>query len=232
MVEGPKLVDQALSEGVVEEIYGKVERYSGSHVPVYDLSESVLQSALSTVSSQGVAAIARQRTVSLGDIGPAGGPVIVLAGVSDPGNAGTLLRAAEAVGAPAVLFCDGAVDPFSPKCVRASAGSIFRVPIVRGVDSVRSLELLRARGFRRIGTSAHAGEPYHHADLGGSLALVLGGEASGVPAGVRAEIDVWLRIPMAGRIESLNVAMAGTVILFEAARQRMLAGGVASEGTS
>lgn len=232
MVEGPKLVDEALSEGLVEEIYGKVERYSRAQVPLYDLSEAVLESALSTVSSQGVAAIARQRVVALEEIDALAGPVLVLSGVGDPGNAGTLLRSAEAVGAPAVLFCDGAVDPFSPKCVRASAGSIFRVPIVRGVESVQSLQFLRARGCRLIGTAARLGDPYHGADLGGALALVLGSEAHGVPAAVQDEIDFFVRIPMAGRVESLNVAMAGTVILFEAARQRAFAALIAQEASS
>jgi TrmH family RNA methyltransferase len=218
VVEGPKLVEQALDDGWVESTFAEpalASHYQGALV----VADGVLDQVLDTVTAQGVAAIARQRTTEVQDV-ELEGPLVVLAGVSDPGNAGTLLRTAEAVGASAVLFCDGAVDPFSPKCVRASAGSIFRVPVVSGGGSVQTLEQLGARGVRRVGTSAHLGQPYHRADLTGPLALVLGNEAHGFSDDVAAHLDALVHIPMSGRIESLNVAMAGSVVLFEAARQR------------
>ena len=218
VVEGPKLVEQALDGGWIEAMFASpahAPRYSGAHV----LADDLLDRVLDTVTSQGVAAIAKQRTVSLDDV-PLDGPILVLAGVSDPGNAGTLLRIAEGVGAAAVLFSAGGVDPFSPKCVRSSAGSIFRVPVVSGGVLVETLEQLGARGVRRVGTSAGAGEPYHQADLTGPIALVLGNEAHGLAPEAEPLVDGFVHIPMVGRTESLNVAMAGSVILFECLRQR------------
>jgi TrmH family RNA methyltransferase len=218
VVEGPKLVEQALHDGSVDALFAsaaQASRFSEAHV----VADGVLDRVLDAVTSQGVAAIARQRTVGLADV-PLDGPLVVLAGVSDPGNAGTLLRIAEAVGAAAVLFFAGGVDPFSPKCVRSSAGSIFRVPVVTGGVLVETLEQLGASGVRRVGTTAGAGEPYHQADLTGPIALVLGNESHGLPAEADAHLDGYVHIPMVGHTESLNVAMAGSVILFEALRQR------------
>jgi TrmH family RNA methyltransferase len=218
VVEGPKLVDQALDAGWVEATFASrthASRYPGAHV----VADGVLDRVLDTVTSQGVAAIARQRTVSLGDLSLER-PLLVLAGVSDPGNAGTLVRCAEAAGAAAVLFSDGGVDPFSPKCVRSSAGSIFRVPVVSGGMLGETLEQLGARGVRRVGTRAGAGESYDRAVLTGPLALVLGSEAHGLPQDTEPLLDAYVHIPMTGRVESLNVAMVGSVLLFESMRQR------------
>jgi TrmH family RNA methyltransferase len=218
VVEGPKLVEQALQDGSVDSLFAsaaQASRFPGAHI----VADGVLDRVLDAVTSQGVAAIAGQRTVGLADVS-LDGPLVVLAGVSDPGNAGTLLRIGEAVGAAAVLFFAGGVDPFSPKCVRSSAGSIFRVPVVTGGVLVETLEQLGASGVRRVGSSSGAGEAYHQADLSGPIALVLGNESHGLPAEADAHLDSYVHIPMVGRTESLNVAMAGSVILFESLRQR------------
>src|SRR5207244_4335229 len=142
-------------------------------------------------------------------------PVLVLCEVSDPGNAGTLVRMAEASGVGAILFSDGSVDPFAPKCVRASAGSIFHVAVVSGGSPVQVLEAIGGRGVQRLGTDAHRGKPYDEADLREPFALVLGNEAHGLPAAVADQLDAWVHIPMVGDVESLNVAMAGSIICFE-----------------
>src|SRR5690606_19426236 len=147
----------------------------------------------------------------------AAGPLaLVLVGVSDPGNAGTLLRSAEAAGGGAVLFCDGAVDPYGPKCVRSSAGSLFRLAVTREATSGAALAAAAAAGLRRVGTLARGAPPYDAVDLAGPVALVLGSEAHGLPAAVAAVVDENVTIPMAGATESLNVGMAGTVLCFEA----------------
>jgi TrmH family RNA methyltransferase len=171
---------------------------------------------------QGVVALAKMPTLTVDDAleQASDAPVLVLCGVSDPGNAGTLVRIAEAAGVGAVLFCDGSVDPFAPKCVRASAGSIFHVPVVSGGNPVHVLEAIGGRGGHRLGTGARRGKPYDETDLTGPFALVLGNEAHGLSPEVADHLDGWLHIPMAGDVESLNVAMAGSVICFEAARQR------------
>ena len=143
--------------------------------------------------------------------------MLALAGVADPGNAGTLVRAAEAAGAVGLCVVGEGVDPLAPKTVRSSAGSVFRLPV----------ESLSVESFRRrlIGTSstvwgavAVGGRPHTEAPLGEAPVVVLGHERHGIPE--ELGITNWLSIPMAGGPESLNVAMAGTVIVFEAARQR------------
>jgi TrmH family RNA methyltransferase len=140
--------------------------------------------------------------------------------VRDPGNAGTVLRSAEAGGADGVIFCDGSVDVYNPKTVRASAGALFHVPVVAGGDVVEVLERLGGWGMRRLAAIVHNGLDYTEADLTTAAALVLGNEAAGVPGGLEPWIDEPISIPMSGRADSLNVGMAAAVLCFEAARQR------------
>ena len=139
--------------------------------------------------------------------------VVVADGVGDPGNLGTILRSAEAAGVEAVILTPGTVDPFNPKVVRASAGAIFHVPVVTA-----SVADVRAAGLRLVGTSSHRGTPHIDADWSGRVAIVAGSEAHGVASDT--DVDDWVRIEHRGRAESLNVAMATTVICFEAARAR------------
>jgi TrmH family RNA methyltransferase len=151
------------------------------------------------------------------------GPVLVLVDVADPGNLGTLLRSAEGADCAGVACCGTTVDPFNPKVVRASAGSVFAVAIADGRagarDPVAVLEALGRAGRRRLG-AASAGEPASRLDLTAPVAFVLGNEAHGLPEALRGRLDGSIAVPMAGAGESLNVAMAGTVLAFEAARQR------------
>jgi TrmH family RNA methyltransferase len=139
---------------------------------------------------------------------------VVAAGVADPGNVGTILRSAEAAGAGAVVLTEGTVDAFNPKVVRASAGALFHVPVVGDVPAA-DLALL---GVPLLGAVAAGGRAYDEAPLDQPCALVLGSEAHGLPPGLR--LDGLVTIPHRGRAESLNVAMAATVLCFEAARRR------------
>lgn len=149
--------------------------------------------------------------------------VLLLAEVRDPGNAGTLIRSAAAAGVDAVIFSTRAVDPLSPKAVRSAAGAIFRVPLVVDVPVESSVSLLKERGFFIAATGAGARVAPEECDMTRPLGLVLGNEVSGVPAGIESLADVILGIPMPGPSESLNVAMAGSILLFEAVRQRRAA---------
>jgi len=180
-------------------------------VPVHELAPNVLERVASTESPQPVLAVfALPPAAGL----PAGCDFVVAADrLSDPGNAGTIIRSAEAAGAQAVVLTPGSVDPFNPKVVRASAGSLFRVPVVTA-----TLDTLRAAGLRVLATSSHHGEVYTDVDLTGPVAVVVGNEAHGVADD--AAVDGWVSIPQAGQAESLNVAMAATVLAFEVARQR------------
>lgn len=234
MIEGPVLVRDALVAGVAlreafvvpgaeADLVATLER---AGTVVHTVVPEVLARALDTVTPQGVAAVAARVEVSLREAvaAAAAGPLaLVLVDVNDPGNAGTLVRAGEAAGAAAVLFCGSTVDPCNPKCVRASAGALFHVPVASGGDTVTVLEALGYAGVRTAATVVQGGTPYDTADLTGPLALVLGSEAHGLPPQVLDAVDLQLSIPMAGRAESLNVAMAGAVVAFEALRQRRAA---------
>jgi TrmH family RNA methyltransferase len=140
--------------------------------------------------------------------------------VRDPGNLGAVLRVAGATAVSGVICCVGTVDPYNPKVVRASAGSLFHIPIVVSSDAPATLAALASAGFRLLGTSARGGADYAEADLRARVALVFGNEAAGLPEDVMKALDGTVSVPMYGRAESLNVAMAATVLCFEAARQR------------
>jgi TrmH family RNA methyltransferase len=149
--------------------------------------------------------------------------LVVCVDLRDPGNAGTVLRSAEAAGVDGVIFCDGSVDAYNPKTVRASAGSLFHVPVVVGGDAVEVLETISGWGVARVGADAHGGTDYTVIDLTRPTALVLGNEANGLSAPAQAALDQTVTIPMQGRSESLNVGMAAAVLCFEVARQRRAA---------
>jgi TrmH family RNA methyltransferase len=147
------------------------------------------------------------------------GLVVVLDDVNDPGNAGTIVRTAEAVGAAAVVFAGASTDPFGPKTVRASAGSAFRVPLAEGGPTLEVVTRLRDGGFTAVGTVASGGTDQRDVDLTGDVALVLGSEAHGLDRAVVAALDQRVTIPMLGAVESLNVATAAAVLGYERIRQ-------------
>lgn len=145
---------------------------------------------------------------------------LILAGVRDPGNAGTLVRSAAATGAGCVAFTEGSVDPFGPKTVRASAGALFLVPIVRGVNVGEAVTAARDGGAQVLGADARAATSLDDVDLSEPTAFVLGNEAWGFEAGLTAMLDGTVSIPMPGPTESLNVGIAGSILLFETVRRR------------
>ena len=125
---------------------------------------------------------------------------------------------AAASGVAGVIVCAGSVDPYNPKAVRASAGAVFQVPLVKAPDAAVALAAIKETGCRLLGTVAEGGTPYLDVDFGGDVGLVLGNEASGLPGELEAVLDSWVTIPMAGGTESLNVAMTAAVLCFEAMR--------------
>jgi len=188
---------------------------------VYELEPGVLARVADTVTPQPVVAIVPQVDVALSALGDAGADfLVVCVDIRDPGSAGTVLRSAEAAGAAGVICCQGSVDVFNPKTVRASAGAVFHVPVVLGGHPKEVLDRVGGWGLRRLGAAPRGGEEYSRADLAVPVALVLGNEAHGLPAEIDAALDGTITIPMAGRAESLNVGMAAAILCFEAARQR------------
>lgn len=184
---------------------------ASSNAPVEELGDGVLERVASTERPQPNLAIVRTPSTSpaLDDADF----VMVADRIADPGNLGTMFRSAEAAGVQVVVVTAGSVDPFNPKVVRASAGALFHVPI-----AAAELADVRRAGLTLVGTSSHHGDRHVVADWSGRIALVLGNEAHGLDDD--ADVDRWVRIDHRGRAESLNVAMAGTVLAFEAARQR------------
>lgn len=154
--------------------------------------------------------------------GLAGDLAVIVDGVNDPGNAGTIVRSAAAAGVSALVFIAGSVDPYGPKTVRAAAGALFSLPVITEVEVSEACRIARDRGMRVLGTAVSAPTPYYEVDLTAPIALVVGNEAWGVPEEHLGLMDEVVTIPMVGEAESLNVATATSVILFEAVRQRRL----------
>lgn len=231
VVEGPVLVGVALDAGArvvdayVDEdavarpgVAAVVERLELVIDP-WVLPAGTLERVGDAVTSQGLVAVVRRSDPAWPE--PTSTDlVLVLCEVADPGNVGTLVRAAAAAGAGAVVLTGG-VDPTSPKVVRASAGAVFGLPIVVAeVDAAETVGRLRSAGYETVATVVDGGRPYDEVDLTRPVAIVVGNEAHGLPAEVVSAASRAVTIPMAGPTESLNVAMAGTVVCFEALRQR------------
>jgi len=216
VVEGATLVAEALRAGWEVEaqfVAPGATPVDGTDAVVLHLAPHVIERVASTESPQPVMAVVRMPQRRAADLAGAS-LVVVCDRVADPGNLGTIMRSAEASGADGVVLITGSVDPYNPKVVRASAGALFHVPVV--VDG--ALPELRDLALPLVGTSSHEGTVYTAADLTTPFALVMGSEAHGIDPQI--PIDSWLTIPHQGRAESLNVAMATTVLVFEAARQR------------
>jgi RNA methyltransferase, TrmH family len=234
VVEGPRAIDAALDRGArLERVFvgpraetafpALCARLTAAGVPLLAMKEGVLEKVGSTRTPQPVLAVAPRPAIDRGVL--AGDELVVVAlALADPGNLGTLVRGAEAAGAAAILLGPGSVDAYNPKVVRASAGAIFGIPVVdaesEGWSAVEALDALGELGRQRLGATAGQGVPHTAVDFTRPTALVLGNEAHGIDAEADAHLDGHVHIPMAGPAESLNVAMAGTVLCFESARQR------------
>ncbi|MBW3668605.1 MAG: RNA methyltransferase [Actinobacteria bacterium] len=221
MVEGGKALAEAMAAGAtIEAVYVAPDAADlDIEAPLFELAAGVMERVADTVTPQPVLATVGYLDVALGAL-RTGDFLVVCVDVRDPGNLGTVLRSAEAAGAHGVVCCGGSVDLYNPKTVRASAGTLFHVPVVAGGDPVEVLERIGGWGMRRLGTAARRGAEYTSVDLTQPIAFVLGNEANGLPADVERHLDDRVTIPMAGRAESLNVGMAASVLCFEAARQR------------
>ncbi|MFN8053209.1 MAG: RNA methyltransferase [Acidimicrobiales bacterium] len=232
VVEGAVLVREAVAAGLqVEGIYvdaghgALVAEFDETGLPVFTVTAGVLASVLPAVTPQPVCAVVasgleRPAADVLAAASASGRPVLALVDLADPGNAGTLLRAAEASGCAGVVLCGIGVDPYGPKVVRASAASLFRLPFAIEPDVATLMELAASAGCPTFAAVARDGVAHLDADLGGAAVIVLGNEAHGLADDVVDMCDAGVTVTMDGPAESLNVAMAGTVLAFEAMRQR------------
>jgi TrmH family RNA methyltransferase len=232
-IEGPHLLSEAVRAGLkihcvfaaqgAEALLDRLSLPSDSEVLLFPAD--ILAGALATETPQPLAALVQvpawtwsrlldgdRKTEPL---------VLVVAGLQDPGNLGTIIRSAEAFAANGIVCLPRTVSPWNPKTMRASAGSVFRVPIVTGLTP-DSLARLRKAGLKTYSATAHAARPVHLANLAGPVALVIGNEGRGVPQDLVAQADGAVTIPCPGPVESLNAAVAASVLLYEASRQRAL----------
>lgn len=229
-VDGVHLVEEALRSGlrlralfVAQSAQARAERLLpqvGAHAELLLVPDAVFASSVPTESPQGIAALVRPRTFSLDDLLTAPSPLFVVAvGLQDPGNLGTIVRSAEAFGATAVVAAEGTVSAWNPKALRASAGSAFRVPVLR-LKISELLPRLRGANFRLAGTSSHKGTPLDEASLTGPLALLVGNEGAGLARDLLKQVDETIVIPHSSHVESLNAGIAMSILLYEASRQR------------
>jgi TrmH family RNA methyltransferase len=235
LAEGPQAVREALAvPGCVLELFHTAEpRHPDLVAAAGDRASPVTDAALAalaeTVQPQGLVAVCAQLDVTLAD-GLAHRPrlVAVCADIRDPGNAGTVLRTADAAGAGAVVFAGEAVDPYNGKAVRASAGSLFHVDVVREPDPAATVAALRRSGLRVLAADARGADDLDDladaGDLAAPTAWLFGSEAHGLPAALAELADARVRVPIHGRAESLNLAAAAAICLYASARAQRSTG--------
>jgi len=235
LAEGPQAVAEAFRCGApVTDLFVTVPARSRHHdlvaaiaaagIPVHVVSGEVMDELAQTVTPQGLLAVCGFVDIPLAEVTARGKPglVALLANVRDPGNAGTVLRTADAAGAHAVVFADASVDPYNGKCVRASAGSLFHLPVVAGAKLEDAVVTLREAGLRIVAADGRAGRPLDdpevQARLAAPTAWMFGNEAWGLPPELVALADEPVAVPIYGRAESLNLAAAAAVCLYASAR--------------
>jgi TrmH family RNA methyltransferase len=233
LLEGPRLVDEALASGVAIAEAAASPRAEARAataatlatlreraVPVRRLTESLLASLSETETTQGLVALARRPAFDEERLYDGTPLVLVAMGIQDPGNLGGLLRTAEAAGATGAYLTEGSADPLSWKALRGSMGSALRLPQVWGLPAAAVLDRLGERGIPALAATVDGETRYDSVDLATPVALLVGPEGAGLPESVARRASARLRIPLASSVESLNVGVAAGLLLFEAARQR------------
>lgn len=235
LLDGWHLLAEAVSAGMAIETVAVcgpptapeqivIDRARRAGARVVEVSTAVLN-ALSPVNTPtGVVATARQPVIDASAVlAPA--PALVLAGfgLQDPGNTGAVIRSAAAAGATGVMLDEASADPWGWKALRASMGGVFHLPVIRSRSPLSALTEWRASGVTLVAAEPRGGVPMHEMNLTGPIAVLMGGEGPGLPPEVLAVADARVTIPMAGSVESLNVAVAAALILYEARRQRSTA---------
>jgi len=239
-IEGVKLVEEAIRSGLrlravffaesARERANRLLPQISHNTETVLLPDDIFQSAVATETPQGVAALVFPLVSALEDLfRPATSPItthtnpLILgcAGLQDPGNLGTILRSAEAFGASGVLTTEGSVSTANPKVARASAGSVFRLPVIK-LSTAQVLAALEENAIRLVVTSSHKGRPIHEIDLTLPTAIFIGNEGQGVPRALLDAADEAILIPHSLKVESLNAAIAASISLYEAQRQRSM----------
>jgi TrmH family RNA methyltransferase len=224
LAEGPNLVEAALRRNLVVEVFATeaaLQRFQPllADANVHVVTERAAKALSDTVTPVGLVAVCEMPQTSLADV-LAGEPrlIAVAVEISEPGNAGTLIRVADAMGADAVVLAGHSVDPYNGKCLRSSAGSIFSIPVVSESDVGGAVSAIAYAGLRVLATTVDGEISLDDVELSGPTAWLFGPESRGLPSDLAAMADDRVRIPMAGGAESLNVAAAAAICLYQSAR--------------
>jgi len=224
LVEGPNLVEAAMRHGLVSEVFvteSAMARFGSllTGVPVHSVTERAAKALSDTVTPVGLVAVCSVPETTLADVLARAPRLIAVAvGISEPGNAGTLIRVADAMAADAVVLAGQSVDPYNGKCLRASAGSIFAISVVIEADAIAALTAVSDAGLQVLATTVDGEVGLDTADLARPTAWVFGPEAHGLPVDVADIATHRVHIPMPGSAESLNVASAAAICLYQSAR--------------
>jgi RNA methyltransferase, TrmH family len=235
-IEGVKLIEEALRSGLhltsvffsaaarpfADKLLPQiVAQKINARTEALVVPNTLFNSIVPSDTPQGVAALVKLPAFSAAQLldRSSSGPLVVAAGLQDPGNLGTILRSAEAFGAAGIFLTEGTVSLYNPKVLRGSAGSVFRVPFLR-LPSAALIPLLRARGVRLLATSSHQGTPLPQISWTLPLAIFIGNEGAGLPHELMRQMDKTLAIPQAASVESLNAGVAASIVLYEAAKSQ------------
>ena len=235
IVEGVRFVEEALASAMSVQtvIFSSKLLQSGrgkelldnlvkSDIPLCEVTDAIMESLADTATPQGVLAVVKAVETDLVVIltGRQNHLLVLVDGIQDPGNLGTVIRTADAAGADAVILTRGTVDLYNPKTLRATMGSVFHLPIIMVGEAVQAVDLLLRSGVQLVVGMPQSHRPVYSVNLTGSVALVVGSEATGVSEEVKLLPCTMVNIPMPGRTESLNAAVATAIMLYEAVRQR------------
>ena len=231
LAEGLRTAEEAVAYKAVETLFyvatddertmRLLEDAAAQNIKLVCVSENVMKKIADTETPQGIIAVCKMRQPKLENLLASGKMLLVLDRVGDPGNIGTMLRTADAAGIGGLVLLRGCADIYAPKTVRSSMGSLFHIPVLSGVSEQEFVSAAKKAGYDLLVTCLDGADNLYKADLSGRIAFVMGNEAGGVSETLLEKADKRVYIPMAGRAESLNVAMAAGIVMFEALRRKV-----------
>lgn len=231
LAEGLRTVEESIEASQVESIFytpiddertrKALETAASKGIKLFCVNEAVMKKISDTETPQGIIAVCNMTHLSLEKLLSQGKMLLVLDRVQDPGNIGTMLRTADAAGVGGLVLLNGCADVYAPKTVRASMGSLFHLPVLQGLEEQAFIDTAKDYGYELLVTCLEGADSLYKADLSGRIAFVMGNEANGVSNNLLKAADKKVFIPMQGKAESLNVAMAAGVVMFEALRRRL-----------
>ena len=231
LAEGLRTAEEAVAYKAVETLFyvatddertmRLLENAAAQNIKLVCVSENVMKKIADTETPQGIIAVCKMRQPKLENLLASGKMLLVLDRVGDPGNIGTMLRTADAAGIGGLVLLKGCADIYAPKTVRSSMGSLFHIPVLSGVSEQEFVSAAKKAGYDLLVTCLDGADNLYKADLSGRIAFVMGNEAGGVSESLLEKADKRVYIPMAGRAESLNVAMAAGIVMFEALRRKV-----------